>query len=162
MKWTSATKWSLYYETCVSDSECCRFWYLLGVEKSLNTHFLVPLRGQTKNSRRASPTFSYGRIFEYREAHCWFPVSTLKSVRTCSIVVFVRPSCTCFVQVKRKPYLQAPGDSVPLHLAARTAWENHRKRNDSFFVDKFDVSKPTSTVMSVHEVKPETKAEDVF
>ena len=61
VKRTFATKWRLYHETCVSDySVWCRIWYLLGVEKAWTTPFLVPLRGQNKNSRRASPTFSYG------------------------------------------------------------------------------------------------------
>ena len=40
-----ATKWSQYYKTHVSDPVCCRFWYLLGVEKSLNHAFLLYLLG---------------------------------------------------------------------------------------------------------------------
>ena len=35
-------------KTRASDLVCCRFWYLLGVEKSLNHALLVPLRVKTK------------------------------------------------------------------------------------------------------------------
>ena len=36
-------------------------WHLLGSQKAWTTPFLVPLRGQNKNFRRASLTFSYGK-----------------------------------------------------------------------------------------------------
>ena len=60
MKWTFATKQSFYYKTRATESVCCHFWYLLGSKKAWTTPVLVLLRGQNKNSRRASPTFSYG------------------------------------------------------------------------------------------------------
>lgn len=42
-------------------------------------------------------------------------------------------------QMNRKPYLKAPDYSLPARVAAKLAWENHKKRNDSFLVELFDV-----------------------
>ena len=71
------TKWSPYYKTRVSDPVCSRFWYRLGVEKSLTTPFLVPLRGQKKNIPTSIPRpFHMGLILEtfranLTRAHEW-------------------------------------------------------------------------------------------
>ena len=46
--------------------------YLLGIERNAwTTPFLVPLTGQNKNSRRASPTFPYGSFYCLRMIELW-------------------------------------------------------------------------------------------
>jgi len=41
--------------------------------------------------------------------------------------------------VKSKPYLKAPADDLDPQTAAKIAWENHKKRNESIMVELFDV-----------------------
>ena len=41
--------------------------------------------------------------------------------------------------MKQKPYLKAPPDDLDPETAAKIAWENHKKRNESIMVELFDV-----------------------
>lgn len=43
--------------------------------------------------------------------------------------------------MEQKPYLKAPDDELDPATAARIAWENHKKRNESIMVELFDVRK---------------------
>ena len=45
MKWTFATKWSLHYETWVSDSVCCRFGTFYGSKTAWITAFFTAFLG---------------------------------------------------------------------------------------------------------------------
>ena len=45
------------------------------------------------------------------------------------------------IQVKVKKYIEIPDvTGVPDHLAAKQAWDAHRKRNNSIIIDLFYVS----------------------
>lgn len=41
-------------------------------------------------------------------------------------------------KVKQKPYLRAPPDDLDPESAAKIAWENHKRRNESIMVELFD------------------------